>query len=181
MKKIKAMAVAGALMWLVGCASPSRVTVLEPIGPSPRPQAQNSAEGRLKVYSARTVAEPDMAAWQWDSEFGRNQILKLQYNPAHSDYAIYTQGGALVRRVSNARDASDGRPTVVSLAPGTYEVRALAEAAVGSVEVGVPVVVQSGRTTGVHLVRGWKPHGRYTDREVVRLPNGQIAGWLAAR
>jgi hypothetical protein len=30
-------------------------------------------------------------------------------------------------------------------------------------------------------VGGWKPRHHYTDSDVVRLPGGEIAGWLAVR
>ncbi len=183
MKQTTTMALAGAIIWLAGCASPPRVAVLEPIGPSPRPARQDTTEGFLQVYSARTRTPPaaDMAAWQWDSEFGRNQVPRWEYNPAHSDYAIYGVNGSLVKRVRNARDPSDGRPALVSLPPGNYEVRAEAEEGPGAmdIQVRVPVVVRAGQTTTAHLAGGWTPRRHYTQGEVVRLPNGQIAGWLA--
>ncbi len=103
------------------------------------------------------------------------------YDPAHTDYTIYAQGGGLLQRVRNARDPEDPHPALVRLPPGSYEIQARAEDPAGIVEVRVPVVVQAGRTTTAHLVGGWKPRHHYTDSEVVRLPGGEIAGWLAVR
>jgi hypothetical protein len=119
-----------------------------------------------------------MAERLWDNDFGKNEF---QYDPAHTDYTIYSQGGALLKRVRNARNPDDGEPALVPLPPGLYDIQAQAEDYARTVEVKVPVVIQAGRTTAVHLAGGWKPHHRYTDNEVVRLPNGEIAGWLAVR
>ena len=81
----------------------------------------------------------------------------------------------------NARNPNDGEPALVSLPPGRYEILAQAQDWAGTVEVTVPVVIRAGRTTTAHLVDGWKPHRHYTDKDVVRLPDGEIAGWLAVR
>ena len=180
MKQTNTIVLAGALLWLVGCASPTKVAVLEPIGPAPPARPQNRSDGYLQVYSARKKADIDanMEEWRWDNDFGKNEF---QYAPAHTDYTIYGGSGEFLRRVRNAGNPDDPNPTLVSLAPGSYEIRAEAEAPAGMVEVRVPVVIRAGRTTAAHLVGGWIPHFHYTGSEVVRLPGGEIAGWLVVR
>lgn len=184
MKHANTIVLSGTLIWLVGCASPTKVAVLEPIGPAPSARAPNGGDGYLQVYSARKPAAVDvnMEEWRWNNDFGKNAF---RYEPAHTDYAIYSQGGTLLERVRNARDRNDAAPALVSLPPGRYEIAAEAEDYAGTedyagpIEVRVPVVIQAGRTTTAHLADGWKPHRHYTGDEVVRLPDGGIAGWLA--
>ncbi len=180
MKHTNTIVLAGALLWLVGCASPTKVAVLEPIGPAPTVRPQNGGDGYLQVYSARKKADIDLNMEErlWDNDFGKNEF---QYDPVHTDYTIYSQGGGFIKQVRNARNPNDPEPVLVSLPPGLYEIQAQAENSAGTVEVRVPVVIQAGRTTVAHLMGGWKPHHHYTDNEVVRLPDGEIAGWLAVR
>ena len=180
MKHVNTIVLTGALICLVGCASPTKVAVLEPIGPAPARQLRNRSDGYLQVYSARTRADinANMDAWLWNNDFAKNEF---QYEPAHTDYTICSQGGGFFKRVSNARNPNDPEPILVSLPPGRYEIQAEAETYAGTIEVRVPVVIRAGQTTAGHLVDGWKPRRHYTDDEVVRLPDGEIAGWLAAR
>ena len=179
MKPANTIVLAWVLTWLTGCASPSLVTVLEPIGPAPEGQPKKDRDGNLQVYSARDRARIDvnMEERLWDDDFGRNEF---QYDPAHTDYSIYNQDGAFLKRVRNARDQNDPTPTVVHLPPGSYEIQAEAEDYSGTIEVRVPVVILAGRTTRAHLIGGWKPRRRYNAGELVRLPDGGFAGWLAA-
>jgi hypothetical protein len=44
----------------------------------------------------------------------------------------------------------------------------------------LPVLIEFGRTTVAHLSDNWQPKAHFTEADVVRLPDGQIAGWLAA-
>ena len=61
-----------------------------------------------------------------------------------------------------------------------YRIEAEAEAGdQGVIKVAVPLAVEHGKTTVVHLEGDWTPPGNYSDAEVVRLPGGQIAGWRA--
>lgn len=178
MKYANTMALTGALIWLVGCTSPAKVAVLEPIGPTPAEGSQKSGDGRLQVYSARIQANIDanMAEWRCNNDFGRNAFM---FEPTHTGYTIYNQGGMFLKHVPNSRNRGDGEPTLVSLPPGRYEIRAEAEDYAGRVEVRVPVVIRAGQTTAAHLTGDWNPGGHFTDDEVVRLPDGEIAGWLA--
>jgi len=177
MKYANTMVWTGALLWLVGCASPAKVAVLEPIGPTPTGGSQKSGDGRLQVYSARVPANIDanMGEWLSNNDFGRNAF---RYEPAHTGYTIYSQDGMLRKQVRSSKDVE---PPLVSLPPGRYEIRAEAECYADTVEVRVPVVIRAGQTTAAHLAGGWKPHRRFTKDEVVRLPDGEIAGWVATR
>ena len=179
MRQANTMVLTGALIWLVGCASPTKVAVLEPIGPRPAKRLNSPGDGHLQVYSAREQADidPNMEERLWNDDLGKNEF---RYDPAHTDYTIYSEGGRLLKRVRNAPDRNDPEPTLVSLPPGRYEILAEAEDGAGTLEVRVPVVIQAGRTTTAHLSGGWKPQSQYTRNEVVRLPDGEIAGWLAA-
>jgi hypothetical protein len=180
MKTTHSTVLIGALVCLAGCASPTNVVVLEPIGPAPTRGLAKPGNGSLQVYSAQQRADidPNMEEWFWNDDFGKNDFL---YTPAHTDYTIYSQEGGFLKRVRNARDPNDPAPALVALPPGRYEIQAEAADAGSTVAVKVPVVIRPGETTKVHLVSGWKPHRSYTGQQVVRLPDGDIAGWLAAR
>jgi hypothetical protein len=53
MRDANTMALAGALIWLVGCASPMKVAVLEPIGPGPSRRVQSAGDGGLGPIGGR--------------------------------------------------------------------------------------------------------------------------------
>ena len=80
----------------------------------------------------------------------------------------------------NATNLADPAPALVSLPPGRYKVQAEGEEADGQiVTVLLPVLIEPGRTTVAHLSDHWKPKAHYTEADVVQLPDGGIAGWLA--
>ena len=170
----------GALVWLAGCASAPTVTVLEPVGPSPARQAKAPGQGSLKVYSARQIgtSSANDTEWQWDYDFGSRPV---PFGLAHTDYTILTEDGRPLQYVRNARNPADPNPALVTLPPGRYKVEAEAESYRGqTVKTVIPTVIEPGKTAVVHLFGNWKPQGHFTNAEVVRLPDGQIAGWLAA-
>jgi hypothetical protein len=83
--------------------------------------------------------------------------------------------------VSNSHSPSDGTPALVTLPPGTYHVEARAQDYAGvTTRATVPVVVEAGRVTAVHLEGDWKPAGHPKASELVRLPNGHAVGWRAS-
>ena len=179
MKYFTAVSLAGAMIWLAGCASVSRVVVAEPVGPGPMAGSHGSGQGSLVIYSARAPADVDVyqAEWRLNNDFGKNEFLN---QPAHSDYTIYTQNGDVFRQVRNARSASDGTPTVVMLPPGSYKVEADAiNCNSERVKVQFPVVVEPGQTTLANLEGGWRPSGQYTETQVAKLPCGRAIGWRA--
>jgi hypothetical protein len=179
MKYVNAVALAGTTVWLVGCASASRVVVAEPVGPAPTGLAQVTGDGSLAIYSARTPANVDVnaAEWRYNNDFGRNEFL---YEPAHTDYTIYTQNGEVFKHVHNARGPNDETPTLVTLPAGSYKVEAEALSCDSSrVNVLMPVVIKPGQATIAHLEGGWNPPGQYNETELATLPCGRIIGWRA--
>ncbi len=94
----------------------------------------------------------------------------------HSSYAIYTQDGRLIERELNTVGHYAQTPRMVTLAAGRYVVRAQAK---GDFEVEVPVIIQPGRTTVVHLDGKWQPPAFVSKSDVISLPNGTPVGWSA--
>ena len=179
MKYLSAVSLAGAMLWLTGCASVSKVVVVEPVGPGPTEGSHGSGEGALVIYSARASADVDIntAEWRWNNDFGKNEFL---YEPAHSDYTIYAQNGEVFKRVRNARSANDDAPTVVALPAGSYKVAAEAvNCDTDRVKVLMTVVIQPGQTTLANLEGGWSPMGQFQETQVAKLPCGRGIGWRA--
>ncbi len=180
MKYANAIALSGVMVLAAGCASARQVAIFDPVGPAPMGNPRPSNEGTLRVYSARERAQVDInrEEWLWNNDFGRNDFL---YEPAHTDYTILTQDGKVFEHVRNARNPDDAEPARVTLPPGIYRVEARAEERDGvTTDVTIPVVVRPGRTTTAHLAGDWRPTHQFTDAQVVRLPDGQIAGWRSA-
>jgi hypothetical protein len=178
-KYVSAVALASTTVWLVGCASASRVVVVEPVGPAPTGVAQVTGDGSLAIYSARTQANVDVnaAEWRYNNDFGKNEFL---YEPAHTDYTIYTQNGEVFKHVRNARDPNDQTPTLVTLPAGSYKVEAEALSCDSSrVNVLMPVVIKPGQATIAHMEGDWNPPGQYSETELATLPCGRIIGWRA--
>ncbi len=76
------------------------------------------------------------------------------YDLAHTPYTIYSSKGKLLRHVQNAKGMNDATPTVVALPPGAYQVRAKSK---DYGLVTVPLVVEAGKLTTVHLQGKWTP------------------------
>ena len=72
----------------------------------------------------------------WNNDFGRNEFL---YEPAHTDYTIYTQDGKFLERVCNSKGLDDPQPALVPLPPGAYRVKAKAR---DFGMVTIPVVIE---------------------------------------
>jgi hypothetical protein len=155
------------------------VVVVEPVGPAPTETVQGQGDGSLVIYSARTPADVDvnMATWRANNDFGNNAFL---YEPAHTDYTIYTQNGEVFRRVHNTRSINDETPTVVTLPVGAYKVEAEAVNCDSiPVRVLMTVVIKPGQTTMAHLEGGWNPLSQDSGIELARLPCGRVIGWRA--
>jgi hypothetical protein len=180
MKYLSAVSLAGAMLWLAGCASVSKVVVAEPLGPGPAGEAHGTGDGSLVIYSARACADVDvnMVEWRWNNDYGRNEFL---YEPAHSAYTIYARNGEVLRRVRNARNSNDDTPTVIALPAGSYQVEAEGiNCDSDRVTVMMTVVIQPGQTTLANLQGGWAPAGQYKETEVAKLPCGRAIGWRAS-
>jgi hypothetical protein len=179
MKYIYAVAVAGALVGLVGCASAPTVVVNGPVGPRPGQAAGGTEKGSLVIYSAPRLAPVDVneAEWRWNNDYGKNPFL---YEPAHTDYTIYSKDGQVLKHVRNAQAPDDSTPTVVTLPAGSYKVEAEAVSCDGSrVQALMAVVIEPQATTVAHLADHWKPMGQSTATEVAKLPCGKAVGWRA--
>ncbi len=148
-------------MLLTSCASKDQVVIAAPVGPIPR-----EAVGMLIVYSATE---------QWPEVIGGDDT----YRYPHTGYEISTTDGRPVKTVRNALSNWDELPTRVELREGNYVVRALSQ----TFElVSVPVVIRAGRLTELHLERprNWEPMASNArNSHYVRLPNGQVIGYLA--
>ncbi len=114
-----------------------------------------------------------------NNDFGRNDFL---HETAHTDYDIYGPDGNLFKHVRNARGLNDGTPTAVHLPPGDYTIEAEAEqeGGVAALSVVVPVVIEGGLVTNVHL----EPSGTMGEParggdDFVRLPDGRVIGCKA--
>ena len=157
--KTRALICLAILPLLAGCAS--QTVTLSPVGPGPVNQDAVVPSGRLKVFS--------------DTEshcIGDGP----PYYP-HTGYQIYDESGRFVKYVPNHIGVMDESPTLVSLPEGTFNVMA-ESSSYGRVTV--PVIIQSGRTTVVHLDRGWRPSTKVVAKNWVHLPDGEVVGWSGA-
>jgi hypothetical protein len=73
-----------------------------------------------------------------------------------------------------------GGPTSVQLAAGSYHVVARAN---GYGLVTVPVVIQGGKETVIHLDGGgsWPNREEMIQAGAVQLPDGRVVGWAASK
>jgi hypothetical protein len=165
-----------ALLCVAGCAQVSPVA-LQQVGPRVALVNQQINTGILQVYTARERAPINVNAEEffWNNDFGKNEFL---YEPVHTRYVIYTADGQLVQHVRNRTGSNDADPATVVLAPGRYRIEALAEDFSDACStVVVPVCIDPGMSTTVHLDGRWKPSGPLNENEMVRLPNGSLVGW----
>jgi hypothetical protein len=179
MRYVNSVALAGAMVWLVGCAPAHRVVVVEPVGPGPIAGSQGTGDGSLVIFSARTPADVDVntATWLQNNDFGKNEFLS---ESAHSGYTIYGQNGEVLQHVRNARAMNDDTPTVVTLPAGAYKVVAQGvDCNSSQVKVLMTVVIKPGQTTMAFLEGGWNPGGQATETELAKLPCGRAIGWRA--
>lgn len=154
----QALAVAG----LLTSCSTTPVQV-QAVGPKPPVIHYAGGTGSLVVYS--------------DTE-ARHLDKGLPYY-VHTSYFIKTQAGVPLRWVPNHLGDMDQTPQVVSLPAGTYQIVA-DSSDYGRVDV--PVVIESGRTTEVHLDgTGYRKPGvsEANGRDWVCLPDGEPVGWRA--
>jgi hypothetical protein len=146
---------------LSGCSSPPAV-VQAPVGPNPFGATQSGPQGTLEVFSA-TVQE-------------NNVGYETPYYERTS-YDIYDGSGNMIKRVrDNNRGEYRALPLREQLAPGTYKVKALA--AVGTGEwLMIPVVIDAGKTTEVHLNGHWTPPNDVPGKALVYTPQGRPLGY----
>ena len=160
------LAVAGAAMLLSGCATSNLGLVLDSVGPAPTTVASNNGTtGTLLVYSAYEV-NPD---------FNSRDTHRREF----SDYRILNADGQLRQWVHNNSGTMLQRPQQVELPPGAYRVESQAN---GYGLVTVPVTLEAGQETIVHLEGGVRWSGQFDNHQAnaVRLPDGEIVGWKSA-
>ena len=141
---------------LVGCAT--KPVALAPVGPGPGDRSAYVSTGHLRVYSDTKTRE-----------IGENTIYYT-----HTAYTIRDPSGKLVKYVGNHVGSTDEMPTLVTIPSGSYLV--VAES-LRYGRVTVPVKIQDGRTTVVHLDGNWKVASSMSANELVRLPDGEAVGW----
>jgi len=142
---------------LLGCATTP--VALAPVGPNPAGAKFLGRNGQLEVYSA-TVG-------RWE---GTNPTWRQ-----HSDYFLYNRQGREIAHVFNAPGYYATEPRSVALPPGLYRVKARAK---DFPNVSVPVVIEAGRITRVHLDDAWQPSSAGL-AGLVSLPAGYPVGWSA--
>ncbi len=143
---------------VASCASAPPTVVHETVGPG-LAVGNEERNGFLRVYSA--------TEWTTESD-GPSQL-------SYTNYQIDAADGSLFRQVING----DYEPTRVILPNGTYTVVASSDT---SGEVSVPVAIETGKLTVVHLERenDWQEASAgIRSADLVRLPNGQPVGFRA--
>jgi hypothetical protein len=156
--KIKRIALIGALIipLVAGCVS-TPVT-LNSVGPEPIKPEAFIPKGYLQVFSdTDTIQDGDGPP----------------YYP-HTGYSIHDEYGKVVQFVPNHIGDMDESPSIVTIPSGHYNI--VAESSAYG-QVTVPVVIQEGRSTVVHLDRDWRPSANISTNELVYLPNGEALGW----
>ncbi len=128
------------------------------VGPEPIARTASAHNGYLQVFSETETRL-----------LGDN----TRYYP-HTGYSIHLESGQVLRFVPNHVGDMDEVPMLVRVPTGKYNIVA-ESAAYGRVTV--PVVIQEGRTTVVHLDRDRTIPPNADPNDLVRLPNGEIVGW----
>ena len=138
-----------------------KALALATVGPESIVHASSATKGYLQVFSATQKSVPVVSDDSW--------LLDL-----HTGYEIYDQSGKESRFVPNHMSNLDTSPDTVTLMAGTYNI--VAESTWCGL-VTVPVVIQKGKTTVVHLDNNWFPSSNTPAGKLVFLPNGEAVGW----
>ncbi len=142
-------------------ASRALATTLPPVGPNPSGLQNQSASGQLEVFSTlEGHSEGNNPPWF-----------------QHADYYICDRQGHELQQVDNAVGYYARVPRMVTLAPGQYLIKSPAKDAFW---VKVPVVVQAGHVTRVHLDGDWAMPANTPETKVVFSPSGYPVGWRVA-
>jgi hypothetical protein len=144
---------------LAGCAS--NPMALAPVGPDAGGRTVSGAKGYLEVFTATEKSAPIAS--------DDNTYFDL-----HSGYDINDPSGKSIKYVPNHASNMDESPDRVTLPAGNYNIVAKSTCC-GLVTV--PVVIEKGKTTIVHLDRNWFPPSNISTNRLVFLPNGETVGW----
>jgi len=158
MKCIHLLPGVGLISLPIGCASTP--LAFDPVGPDPHGSESMSSDGELLVFS---------------SLVGRSEGNNPTWHQ-HTSYYIYDLDGRQVKHVHNSIGYYAKAPLPVDLPAGSYLVKAKAS---GYFWVDVPVTIERGRTTEVHLDDNWQLPVETSDRELVKMPNDNLVGWRA--
>ncbi len=163
--------VAAVTSMLPGCSTPT-TTVLPAVGPNPLGAVHAGPNGDLQVFAA-PEGESDINTMQEEQNIGIPQYHH------RTSYSIYDSRGKLVETLTDDLGSDFKRsPRRISLPAGTYSVKALMAVGFGQ-WVTLPVVIEAGRTTRVHLNGDWKPPGNTPANEIVQASDGISVGWRA--
>jgi hypothetical protein len=159
--KIKYIMFAGITVFpfLTGCIS--NLATLPPVGPGATSRAVPGENGYLEVFSATEKSLPFAS--------DDNTCFNL-----HSGYDIYDEFGKEVEFVPNHASNMDEWPDKATLAAGKYNIVVESDCC-GLLRV--PVIIQKGKTTIVHLDSGWNQPANASPNQIVTLPNGEAVGW----
>jgi len=145
---------------LAGCATTPPIA-LSPVGPQPTTKTASGKKGYLQVFSATQKSPPVASDDTWSFD-------------VHTGYDINDPSGKHIKFVANHATDMDESPDQVALVPGQYIIEAESTCC-GLVDV--PVVIEKGKTTYVHLDRNWWPPNRTPLSQIVFLPDGAAVGW----
>jgi hypothetical protein len=141
---------------LLGCSTAP--VVLSPVGPNPYGEERKPGNGQLEVFSAMVGrVEGNNPTWY-----------------QHTGYYLCDLAGKDLKHVDNTVGRYAESPRVISLPPGRYLVKAHAQ---GYLWAEVPVVIESGRITKVHLDGHWRPSPETQKTEIVSTAAGEAVGW----
>lgn len=133
------------------------------------------------MYSAKVPAHTETRPELWGEVFDP-EASASEFEAASSGYTIYSLSGKVIKHVRNAREESDGTPTLVALKPGSYTVEAEAiNCDASRVKAVLTAVIKPGQTTVVHLQGGWRPGREAGQADLATLPCGRPIGWRAPR
>jgi hypothetical protein len=163
MKRISIALGAGVVLVAAGCSTTP--VALAPVGPNPTPSERMTATGELQVFSA-LEEESD------NQNQGSTDPVWYQ----HADYSVYDAHGKPIARIDNTTGHYEQSPRRVALPPGQYLVRAPAK---DYLQVEVPVTIERGRLTRVHLDDKWQLPPATPKTELVSTPGGEPVGWKA--
>ena len=163
MKSVPVFLGASLISLLAGCASTP--VALAPVGPNPDGGRILAAGGELEVFSCQT-----------EQSDNQNQGSRDPTWYQHTDYYLYDQQQTLIKHVRNSLGHYETAPRRLALPAGRYFIKAQAE---DYLWVKVPVTIEDGRITRVHLDDQWRQPGDASTKQLVCLPNGYPVGWRA--
>jgi hypothetical protein len=156
MKKNILIIMGAAVILATGCAT--RPVTLAPVGPNPMEFQVSTTDGQLEVFSAVT---------------GRGEGNDPTWNK-HTDYYLCDAQGRTLEHVRNSPGHYAQRPRLINLPAGKYIVKARGK---DMLRADVPVIIQAGETTSVHLDGNWQPPAGTAPTELVYDPEGRPIGW----